>query len=102
MRRFYAILAVLVLTVAVPAVRVQRQPTNWSDYGGAPDNARHVALDQITKANLPQLGAAWSYPTRDTLSYVFNPVVVDNVAYVLARNNSLVAQIGRASCRERV
>ena len=34
---------------------------------------------------------AWSYPSRDTISYVFNPIVVDNVAYVLARNNSLVA-----------
>jgi quinoprotein glucose dehydrogenase len=91
MRRFYAVLAVLVLVVAAPAVRVQRAPANWSDYGGAPDNARHVALSQITKANLPQLGVAWSYPTNDTISYVFNPIVVDNVAYVLARNNSLVA-----------
>ena len=91
MRRFYAILAVLVLVVAAAAVRVQRQPTNWADYGGAPDNARHVALSQITKDNLAQLGVAWSYPSRDTISYVFNPVVVDNVAYVLARNNSLVA-----------
>ena len=34
---------------------------------------------------------AWSYPTSDTISYVFNPIVVDNVTYVLARNNSLVA-----------
>lgn len=91
MRRFYAILAVLVLVWAVPVVRVQRAAVNWADYGGAPDNARHVALTQITKANLAQLGVAWSYPTSDTISYVFNPIVVDNVAYVLARNNSLVA-----------
>ena len=91
MRRFYAILAVLVLVVVAPAVRVQRPPTNWSDYGGTPDNARHVALDQIDKTNLDRLGVAWSYPSRDTISYVFNPIVVDNVAYVLARNNSLVA-----------
>ena len=91
MRRFYAILAVLVLVWAVPAVRVQRASSNWADYGGTPDNARHVALRQIDKSNLAQLGVAWSYPTRDTISYVFNPVVVDNVAYVLARNNSLVA-----------
>jgi quinoprotein glucose dehydrogenase len=91
MRRFYAMLAALVLVAAVQAVRVQRQPINWSDYGGTPDNARHVALAQIDKSNLQRLGVAWSYPTRDTMSYVFNPVVVDNVAYVLARNNSLVA-----------
>jgi quinoprotein glucose dehydrogenase len=81
MRRFHAMLA----------VRVQRPATNWADYGGTPDNARHVPLRQITRANLSQLGVAWSYPTRDTISYVFNPIVVDNVAYVLARNNSLVA-----------
>ncbi|MCC7123665.1 MAG: PQQ-binding-like beta-propeller repeat protein [Acidobacteria bacterium] len=91
MRRFYAILAVLVLVAAVQVVRVQRPFTNWTDYGGTADNARHVALSQIDKANLNRLGVAWSYPSRDTLSYVFNPIVVDNVAYVLARNNSLVA-----------
>lgn len=91
MRRFYAILALLVLVWAVPVARVQRAGTNWADYGGTPDNARHVALSQITKANLSQVGVAWSYPTGDSISYVFNPVVVDNVAYVLARNNSLVA-----------
>jgi quinoprotein glucose dehydrogenase len=91
MRRFYAILAVLVSVCAAPAVRVQQAAINWADYGGTPDNARHVPLRQITRANLAQLGVAWSYPTADTISYVFNPVVVDNVAYVLARDNSLVA-----------
>ncbi len=34
---------------------------------------------------------AWTYPTQDTISYVFGPLVVDNVIYVLAQNNSLVA-----------
>ena len=82
MRRFHAILAVLVLVVAVQAVRVQRQPTNWADYGGAPDNARHVDLRQIDKNNLERLAVAWSYPSRDTISYVFNPIVVDNVMYI--------------------
>ncbi len=91
MRRFYTILTGLVLVVAVQAVQVQRTSTNWADYGGTPDNARHVPLSQITRDNLSKLGVAWSYPTRDAISYVFNPVVVDNVAYVLARNNSLVA-----------
>ena len=31
------------------------------------------------------------YPTSDTLNYQFNPIIVDNVMYVLAKNNSLVA-----------
>ncbi|MEZ5284898.1 MAG: PQQ-binding-like beta-propeller repeat protein [Vicinamibacterales bacterium] len=91
MRRFGAVLTVLVLGLSVQAVRVQRPSVNWADFGGTPDNARHVALSQIDKSNLDRLGVAWSYPTQDTTAYVFNPVVVDNVAYVLARNDSLVA-----------
>jgi quinoprotein glucose dehydrogenase len=65
--------------------------TTWHDFGGAPDNARYFTLTQITKSNVQQLGVAWTYRTQDNISYVFNPVVVDNVMYVLARNNSLVA-----------
>lgn len=91
MRPFFALLALFVLVAAAQTARVQQRATNWADYGGTPDNARHVALSQITRANVGQLRVAWSYPSSDTISYVFNPVVVDNVAYVLARNNSLVA-----------
>jgi quinoprotein glucose dehydrogenase len=61
------------------------------DYGGSPDNAKFMTLDQINKSNVASLKVAWTYPTQDNVSYVFNPVVVDNVMYVLARNNSLVA-----------
>jgi quinoprotein glucose dehydrogenase len=48
-------------------------------------------LDEITKANVGQLQAAWFYPTGDDNVYQFNPIVVDSVMYVLAKNNSLVA-----------
>ncbi len=63
----------------------------WSDYGGGPDSSHFVDLRQITKANVSQLQVAWVYPTADDHSYLFNPIVVDNVMYVLAKNNSLVA-----------
>ena len=63
----------------------------WTDYGGSPDNARYLTLDQITRENVGRLEVAWTYPTRDDFSYVFNPVIVDNVMYVLARNSALVA-----------
>jgi quinoprotein glucose dehydrogenase len=71
--------------------RQQAQRRTWSDYGGGPDNARYLTLDQITKENLGRLEVAWTYPTRDDFSYVFNPLIVDNVIYVLARNSALVA-----------
>ena len=38
-----------------------------------------------------QLQVAWTYATQDKNSYLFNPIIVDNVMYVLARNYSLVA-----------
>ena len=63
----------------------------WKDYGGGPDSSKFVALDQITKSNVSRLQVAWTYPTGDNNVYSFNPIVVDNVMYVLARNNSLVA-----------
>ena len=86
--------ALTVLCVAVLAAQLghaQTARTTWMEYGGGPDNARHITLDQINKSNLDQLTAAWTYPTQDNISYVFGPLVVDNTAYVLARNNSLVA-----------
>jgi quinoprotein glucose dehydrogenase len=106
MRRLKAVLVAVVTFSAVQFAQVQSGPatpnlggpaaseggrTTWTDFGGSPDNARHLTLEQITKANVHQLAVAWTYPTRDNISYVFNPVVVDNFMYVLARDNSLVA-----------
>ena len=63
----------------------------WKDYGGGPDSSHYVDLKQIDKSNVDKLEVAWIYPTGDDRSYVFNPIVVDNVMYVQARNSSLVA-----------
>ena len=83
----------LASVVALPSQRGDARQTRktWMDYGGGPDNARYMALDQITKANVGRLEVAWTYPTRDDFAYVFSPLVVDNVMYVLARNSALVA-----------
>src|SRR5205807_1921590 len=58
---------------------------------GGPDSSHFVALDQINKSNVSQLQIAWTYHTGDNRSYLFNPIIVYNVMYVLARNSSLVA-----------
>ena len=80
----------LIITLASHAVHAQDYKT-WKEYGGGPDNSHFVDLKQINKSNVNQLEVAWIYPTGDTRSYVFNPIVVDNVMYVMARNSSLVA-----------
>jgi len=67
------------------------QHTSWENYGGGSDQSKFVTVKDITKSNVGQLKEVWFYPTRDNKSYNFNPIIVDTVMYVLARNNSLVA-----------
>ena len=50
-----------------------------------------MVTQDITKKNVSKLEVAWMYPTGDERAYQFNPVIVDNVMYVLAKNSSLVA-----------
>ena len=78
--------------VHAQAPKQQKRPyTTWSDYGGAADSAQYSALTQINRANVKSLQVAWTYPTGDGNNYLFNPLVVDGVMYVLAKNNSVVA-----------
>ncbi len=72
------------------------QHQTWKDYGGSPDQSKYVVLDEIDKSNVNQLDVTWFYPTGDDQTYQFNPVVVDTVMYVLAKNNSLVALDARS------
>jgi quinoprotein glucose dehydrogenase len=65
--------------------------TTWRDYAGSADSAQYSALKQIDKSNVNQLTVAWTYPTNDTNGYLFNPLVVDEVMYVMAKNSSIVA-----------
>ena len=65
--------------------------SKWEQYGGTADQSKYVEFTQITKANVKQLQMAWHYPTSDNAQYLFSPIIVDTVMYVLAKNNSLVA-----------
>ena len=65
--------------------------TTWRDYAGGSDGSQYSALNQINRSNVSRLRVAWTYPTGDSGSYIFNPVVVDDAIYVLAKNNSIVA-----------
>jgi quinoprotein glucose dehydrogenase len=63
----------------------------WSNYEGTADAAQYSSLDQINRSNVKRLQIAWKYPTGDENKYFFNPLVVDNVMFVLAKQNSIVA-----------
>ncbi len=76
------------VVIAVPLASAGQNGKWWKEYGGGPDNSHYVTINQVTKSNVKQLEAAWTYPTGDNDIYNFNPIVVDSVMYVLARNNS--------------
>src|SRR5215468_9000049 len=79
--------------VAVPLAQQKGKPTfnTWRQYLGGSVSSQYSSLDQINKKNVTQLQVAWTYSTGDMRTYRFNPIVVDNVMYTLAKNMSIVA-----------
>ena len=98
------LLATLRAPAQAPSSKAAADPaatrTTWRDYGGGADGAQYSALAQINRSNVSTLQVAWTYPTGDAGNYLFNPVVVDDVMYVLARENSIVA-LDAATGKER-
>jgi quinoprotein glucose dehydrogenase len=91
------IVAAVVLVGALPALlrsepgSVKRPFNTWSQYLGGADSSQYSSLTEINKTTVSRLDVAWRYPTADTRSYRFNPIVVDGTMFVLAKNNSIVA-----------
>lgn len=81
----------ILMAAALGIAAAQSTHTTWSDYLGAADSSHYSALKQIDRSNVDKLEVAWTYPTGDNSSYVFSPLVVGNMMYVLARSGSLVA-----------
>jgi quinoprotein glucose dehydrogenase len=84
---------VSVRPAAQSAVATPAKPpfTNWKDYGGGPDASQYSPLAEINRQNVHQLQVVWKFPTGDDGGYIFNPVVVDGVMYVMARGSTIVA-----------
>jgi len=88
---FIAILILLIGCGESPESISKKQGKGWNDYGGGPDNSKFVDFNQITKSNVDQLQVQFVVPTYDKAGYLFNPIIVENVMYVLGRNSSLIA-----------
>ena len=61
----------------------------WDQYLGGADSSQFSSLAQIDKSNVGKLQVAWTYPTTE--NYSFNPLIVGNTMYVLAKGRSIVA-----------
>src|SRR6478735_626160 len=85
---FSLIALALIASVVVGVAAATRSNRWWWDNLAGPDSSNFVTSDQIKKSNVNQLEVAWFYPYAQTL---FNPIVVDDVMYVLGRGSSLIA-----------
>ena len=72
--------------------------TTWTSYSGGAHSSQYSALNQINKANVSQLEVAWTFPVTGTV--IFNPMIIDGVMYVQARNDTLAA-LDAATGKER-
>ena len=55
----------------------------WDQYLGGGDSSQYSSLDQIDRDNVTELEVAWTFETGQGTP-TFNPIVVDDVMYVLA------------------
>lgn len=91
--KMYSDLYIISLTLTLIACQSSPDPEyhTWQSYGSGPDQSKYFIQEQITTENVHQLEVAWTYPTADERDYQCNPVVVDSIMYVLAKESSLVA-----------
>src|SRR6476469_473361 len=87
-RVFFLIAMTLVSVVIAGVAAASRSNKWWWDNLAGPDSSNFVPADQIKKANVSQLEVSWFYPYATP---GFNPIVVDDVMYVLGRGSSLIA-----------
>lgn len=78
-------------TTASQTATAEQSHVTWRTYAGSPDSSSYSALDQINRSNVHQLEVAWTYPTNDKMVYMANPIVIDRVMYLFAKNGAIVA-----------
>ena len=70
--------------------RMSAPYTTWRSYQGGLDSAQYSALKQIDRSNVAKLRQVWFYPAGNNgFRYGSNPIVIDNVMYVIAKDNNL-------------
>ena len=88
---FHTLLFLIASAVIFSGCKDETTKSGWNDYGGGPDQSKYVIAEDINKNTVSQLKVAWSYSTGDERTYQWNPIVIDTIMYVLAKNSSLVA-----------
>ena len=90
--------AACLVAAALPAVQAARQRTappapyaTWSSYGGAPDQIRYSALQEINRRNVQRLRVAWSFDTGESGGLQTQPIVAGGVLYACTPSSRTIA-----------
>jgi quinoprotein glucose dehydrogenase len=90
-----ALTSIVAMGLRSPAPRSAGEASpyaTWQAYGGTSDSMQYSSLAQIDRGNVCTLQPAWFFPVPDrTGDFGFNPIVVDDVMYVLGPANAIVA-----------
>ena len=62
----------------------EKQTADWPSYGLDYAETRHSKLNQISTANVKDLGLVWSYNLESSRGVESTPLVVDGIMYVTA------------------
>jgi alcohol dehydrogenase (cytochrome c) len=84
-------------TVSAGDLLVQPVGSDWISYNGDYTGRRYSTLDEITKANVAQLRAAWVFHPGNSQRLEVTPVVVRGIMYLTSANDvfALDARTGR-------
>ncbi len=78
--------------VTAAPVKSSGEYTSWMQYGGSISDSQYSSLKQINKSNVAQLQQAWFYPSGNNgFRYGSNPIVIDGIMYVWAKDNDIAA-----------
>ena len=96
LRLQHSVVAAIALAISAVSVNAQQARDGfnyetWDQYLGGHDSAQFSSLNQIDRRNVDELEVAWTYSTGERGAYLFNPIVVDGVMYVLAHGATIVA-----------
>lgn len=64
---------------------------DWPVWGGAYNNRRYSALDQIDRRNVSRLAPVWVYQTGVSESFEATPLVVDGTMYLTTAESHVIA-----------
>src|SRR5579862_4591634 len=84
----------LIVAAFHTAARAAGAADNWIGHGGDSDETDYSSLREINRANIQQLGLAWSLELPGEVSLAATPLAVDGILYFTGSYGKVYAADG--------